>query len=137
MHQLVHAAETETYALARPCRAHGRRTDPQRPPLRRTCEGNTSHRQTTDVCKRDLKALNIDQKNWEATALERSYWRQTVQKGLSNFEETLAQQNEKTRMRRKAAAQADRPASDSVVPSTTGTVILASDWPATPDDVPE
>ena len=46
-----------------------------------------------DVCKRDLKALNIDQNNWEATALKRSAWRQTVQKGLSNFEETLAQQH--------------------------------------------
>ena len=44
-----------------------------------------------DVCKRDLKALNIDQNNWEATALERPAWRQTVQKGLFNFEETLAQ----------------------------------------------
>ena len=48
---------------------------------------------------------------WEATALKRSAWRQTVQKGLSNFEETLAQQHEEKRMRRKAAAHADRPAS--------------------------
>ena len=46
-----------------------------------------------DVCKRDLKPLNIDQNNWEATALRRSAWRQTVQNGLSNFEETLAQQH--------------------------------------------
>ena len=67
-----------------------------------------------DVCKRDLKALNIDQNNWEATALKRSASRQTVQKGLSNFEETLAQQHEEKRMRRKAAAHADRPASDFV-----------------------
>ena len=65
-----------------------------------------------DVCKRDLKALNIDQNNWEATALKRSACRQTVQKGLSNFEETLGQQHEEKRMRRKAAAHADRPASD-------------------------
>ena len=67
-----------------------------------------------DVCKRDLKALNIDQNNWEATALRRSAWRQTVQKGLSNFEETLAQQHREKRMRRKAAAHADRQASDLV-----------------------
>ena len=67
-----------------------------------------------DVCKRDLKALNIDQNNWEATALRRSAWRQTVQNGLSNVEETLAQQHRKKRMRRKAAAHADRPASDFV-----------------------
>ena len=64
-----------------------------------------------DVCKWDQKALNIDQNNWEATALERSAWRQTVQKGLSKFEESLAQQHEDKRMRRKAAIQADRPAS--------------------------
>ena len=67
-----------------------------------------------DVCKRDLKALDIKQNNWEATALKRSAWRQTVQKGLSNFEETLAQQHRVKRMRRKAAAHADRPASDCV-----------------------
>ena len=67
-----------------------------------------------DVCTRDLKALNIDQNNWEATALRRSAWRQTVQNGLSNFEETLAQQHREKRMRRKAAAHADRPASDFV-----------------------
>ena len=54
--------------------------------------------------------MNIDQNNWEATALKRSAWRQTVQKGLSNLKETLAQQHEKKRMRRKAAAHADRPA---------------------------
>ena len=67
-----------------------------------------------DVCKGNLIALNIDQNNWEATALRRSAWRQTVQKGLSNFEETLAQQHKEKRMRRKAAAHADRPASDFV-----------------------
>ena len=61
-----------------------------------------------DVCKRDLKALNIDQNNWEATALKQSAWRQTVQKGLSKFGETLAQQHEKKRMRRKAAAHFKR-----------------------------
>ena len=48
----------------------------------------------------------------EATALKRSAWRQTVQKRLSKFEETLTQQHEEKRTRRKAAAQADRPASD-------------------------
>ena len=52
MHQHVHAAETETYALARPLRAHGRRTDPQRPPLWRTRAGKTSHGQTTAAIQR-------------------------------------------------------------------------------------
>ena len=44
-----------------------------------------------DVCKRDLKALNFNLNNWETIALERSAWRQNVQKTLSKFEETLAQ----------------------------------------------
>ena len=115
----------ETYALARPRRAHGRRTDPQRPPLWRTragkmshSAGKMSHRQTTAAIQRCVqegpKALNIDQNNSEATALKRSAWRQTVQKGLSNFEETLAQQHRKKKMRRKAAAHTDRPVSDFV-----------------------
>ena len=116
MHQHVHAAETETYALTQPHRAHGRRTDPKDLLYGELVQGKrpTSRPQLRfkDVCKRDLKALNIDQNNWEATALKRSAWRQTVQKGLSKFEETLAQQHEEKRLRRKAAAQADRPASD-------------------------
>lgn len=65
-----------------------------------------------DTCKRDLKALCIDLNDWEITALERPAWRQAVRKGLSKFEKTLAQQHEAKRMRRKAAAQADRPASN-------------------------
>ena len=52
MHQHIHSAETETYALARSRRAHGRRTDPQRRPLRGTCAGKTSHRQTTAAIQR-------------------------------------------------------------------------------------
>ena len=65
-----------------------------------------------DACKRDRKALNINQNNWEATALKQSAWRQTVQKGLSKFEETLAQQHKEKRTGRKATAHAYRPASD-------------------------
>ena len=42
----------QTYKLARPRRAHGRRTDPQRPPLRTTRAGKTSHRQTTAASQR-------------------------------------------------------------------------------------
>ena len=42
----------QTYALARPRRAHGRRTDPHRPSLRRTCAGKASHRQATAAIQR-------------------------------------------------------------------------------------
>ena len=71
------------------------------------------HSCNSKMCsKRDLKALNIDQNNWEATALKRSAWRQTIQNGLSKFEEKLARQHKEKSTRRKAAAQAGRLASD-------------------------
>ena len=55
-----------------------------------------------DVCKRDIKALSIDQNTWEAIALERSTWRRTVRSGLSLFEDSLSQLQEERRARRKA-----------------------------------
>ncbi|XP_050707960.1 uncharacterized protein LOC126993145 [Eriocheir sinensis] len=64
-----------------------------------------------DVCKRDLKALHINTDSWEATASERSAWRQAIQQGLHVFEETLAQQSEAKRQRRKAQNPADQPVS--------------------------
>ena len=45
-----------------------------------------------DVCKRDLKLLSIDINKWETVDSERSAWRQALQQGLSEFEETLAEQ---------------------------------------------
>ena len=39
------------------------------------CSTGRPQLQFKDVCKRDLKSLNIDQNNWEATALQRSVWR--------------------------------------------------------------
>ena len=58
-----------------------------------------------DVCKRDLKALVIDINGWETLASERSAWRQAVQQGLSEFENTLAEQAETKRQTRKARNQ--------------------------------
>ena len=55
-----------------------------------------------DVCKRDLKAMDIDLNTWEAVASDRTAWRQTLQKGLSSFEQSLTQQVEPKRKRRKA-----------------------------------
>ena len=65
-----------------------------------------------DICKRDLKALNIDLETWEAAASDRAAWRRIVQDGLSRFEETLAQQSVAKRLRRKneTQSQTDRPA---------------------------
>ena len=67
-----------------------------------------------DVCKRDLKALVIDINGWETLASERSAWRQAVQQGLSEFENTLAEQAETKRQTRKARNQGDRPATDHI-----------------------
>ena len=92
-----------------------RKDDPQRPPLRRTCAGKTSHRQTTAAIHRCVqegpKSLEhrpeqLGSNSPQTVSLE------TVQKGLCKFEETLAQQHKEKRMRRKAAAHLDRPASD-------------------------
>ncbi|XP_063596220.1 uncharacterized protein LOC134773073 [Penaeus indicus] len=60
-----------------------------------------------DVCKRDLKAMDIDLTTWEAAASDRAAWRQTVQKDLSSFEQSLVQQSEAKRQRRKARGQAE------------------------------
>ena len=65
-----------------------------------------------DVCKRNFKAMDINLTTWEAVASDRTAWRQTVQKGLSSFEQSLTQQTEPKRQRRKPRSQADRPATD-------------------------
>ena len=59
-----------------------------------------------DVCKRDLKALDIDVNTLEATASERPAWRQAVKEGLSRCEANPAQQSEAKRQKRKTSTQA-------------------------------
>ena len=49
------------------------------------------------VCWRDLKALGIDIIKWETVDLELSAWRQALQQGPFEFEETLAEQVETKR----------------------------------------
>ena len=55
-----------------------------------------------DVCKRDLKALNIDINMWETTACDRPAWRQTVKEEIQGLEKRQAQQSETKRQKRKA-----------------------------------
>ena len=43
-----------------------------------------------DICKQDLKALEMDLNRWETLTSEHSAWRQAVQHGLFQFEETLS-----------------------------------------------
>ena len=49
-----------------------------------------------DACKRDLKALNIDTKSWEAAAFDHSYWKQTGKCGLLSFETEIKTENKET-----------------------------------------
>ena len=56
--------------------------------------------------------MDVDLTTSEVVASDRAAWRQTVQKGLFSFEQSLAQQAEAKRKRRKARGQADRPATD-------------------------
>ena len=65
-----------------------------------------------DVFKRDLKAMDIDLTTREPVAPHKTAWRWTVRKGLSSFEQSLTQQAEAKRKRRKARGQAYRPATD-------------------------
>ena len=63
--------------------------------------GKSPQRETTAAiqgyCKRDLMALGMDLNRCETLTSERSAWRQAVQHGLSQFEETLVQQVEAKR----------------------------------------
>ena len=54
------------------------------------------------VCKRDLKPLGIDINRWKTLVSNHSAWRQALQQGLIEFEETLAEQAETKRQARKA-----------------------------------
>ena len=58
-----------------------------------------------DICKRDLKALGMDLNRWESLISEHSAWRQAVQHGLSQFEETLVQHAEAKRQSQNQQSQ--------------------------------
>ena len=58
-----------------------------------------------DICKRDLKSMNIDTNSWETLAKDRSAWRGAVINGLDTFEETLTSNTEEKRRRRKMKQQ--------------------------------
>ena len=104
MHQHVHAAETETHALARPRRAHGRRTDLQRPPLRRTCTGKTSHKQTTAAIQRyvqegpkspEHRPEQLGSNSPQTVSLETDCAERSLQVRRDTRSATLGKENEK------------------------------------------
>lgn len=62
------------------------------------------HLRYKDVCKRDLKAIDIDTNSWEDLATDRCGWRQALSAGLEAGERNLQQVAEKNRLRRKGNA---------------------------------
>ena len=70
--------------------------------------------QYKDICKWDLKALEMDLNRWETLTSERSAWRQVVHHSLSQFEETLVQQAEAKRQSRKQQNQGARRGTDCI-----------------------
>jgi len=61
-----------------------------------------------DVCKRDMKACNIDTKSWETFADNRTLWKELVSLGLESGEMAVHVANDAARARR-LARQQDHP----------------------------
>jgi len=57
-----------------------------------------------DVCKRDMKAADIDSNTWECSADNRQLWRATVSEGVKRAETTRSDHLADKRARRKARA---------------------------------
>ena len=64
------------------------------------------HLRFKDVCKRDMKAMDIRVDNWEDSAKDRASWRQEVWKGIQKSETVLSQAAAERRARRKAPQSA-------------------------------
>ena len=52
-----------------------------------------------DVCKRDMKADNINPAGWEAVATDRRHWRLDDKAGIQACEERRAEQRDERRER--------------------------------------
>ena len=63
-----------------------------------------------DVCKRDLKALDINIQCWEDMAADRNSWRSTLQRQLKAGEEQIQTLAEEKRAKRKARTSEADPA---------------------------
>ena len=131
MYQHVHAAETETCTLAWLRRAHGRRSDPQRPPLWRTRAGKTSHWQTTAAIQRCVqegpKSLEhrpeqLGSNSPQTVSLEADCGEKSLQ---------LRRDPRSAARRKENETKGCRPCRQTSV-RLREMVIPASDWPATP-----
>ena len=65
-----------------------------------------------DVCKRDMKALQMDPDHWEALAADRPRWRSSLMKHLKTGEDNLTKAAIEKRARRKAQLLISNPNSD-------------------------
>ena len=90
----VHPAKKTSAALARPCSPYGGWPNPKRHPLWRACHRakrcHWPQLRYKDVCKRDMKALDININSWEDLAADCTSWRSTLQKQLQTGEEKLS-----------------------------------------------
>lgn len=59
-----------------------------------------------DVCKRDMKAFNINTETWEASADDRTTWKQLVSQGLDSGEKAVRATNDGARAKREARQKA-------------------------------
>ena len=62
-----------------------------------------------DVCKRDLKALDINTSSWEDLAADRMMWRSTLNQHLKTGEKKLVNAEAGRRARRKEHNNSNRP----------------------------
>ena len=69
------------------------------------------HLRYRDVCKRDMKALDINITSWETLASDRTRWRNTIHQHLVTGEKKLSDAAEDKRTRRKQHNNTDRPTS--------------------------
>ena len=66
------------------------------------------HLRFKDVCKRDMRALDIDTESWEGLAVDRSRWRNTLNKHLKSGEAKLMNEATDKRTRRKERNKSNR-----------------------------
>ena len=62
-----------------------------------------------DVCKRDMKALNINTESWEVLAADSTMWRSTLNQHLKSGEEKLVNTDVGKRACRRVPNNSNRP----------------------------
>ena len=84
------------------------------------------------MCKRDMRALEIDLESWEYIAADRSSWRCLLHKQLKEGEEKITNEAIKKRTRRKEKTTTDSAASTHICFSCGKDCHSRAHWPHTP-----